>query len=120
MTAVLGIHTRPHMVHVWQLPDTVLIPILPTCLAQPCTDRQVVGIATHVGVGVHFNPLVQIDGKVSDLECCPADVASMACLWWVPTVVAVACQMVKYGVLSTADLMDDLASWRRLYVGGWV
>lgn len=26
-------------------------------------------------------------------------------------------QLIKYGVVSTADLVDDLMTWRRLYIG---
>lgn len=46
-------------------------------------------IADHVGVGVHFNTLVPIEN-----------------------------QLVKYGVISTAGLKDDLLTWRHLYAAG--
>mmetsp|Transcript_11264 Transcript_11264/g.24264 ORF Transcript_11264/g.24264 Transcript_11264/m.24264 type:complete len:394 (-) Transcript_11264:610-1791(-) len=49
----------------------------------------VCGIAQHVGVGVHFNTLVPLEG-----------------------------QMVKYGVVDAAALEDDLLTWRHLYVAG--
>mmetsp|Transcript_32001 Transcript_32001/g.83333 ORF Transcript_32001/g.83333 Transcript_32001/m.83333 type:complete len:453 (-) Transcript_32001:97-1455(-) len=48
------------------------------------------GIADHVGVGIHFNTLVRIQGG----------------------------QMIKYGVTSTSSLLDDLHTWRHLYVAG--
>ncbi|KAL6759699.1 mitochondrial matrix Mmp37-domain-containing protein [Haematococcus lacustris] len=51
--------------------------------------RAVTGIAQHIGVGIHFNTLVNING-----------------------------QLVKYGVVGCNCLEDDLLTWRYLYVAG--
>ncbi|KAF5827914.1 mitochondrial matrix Mmp37 [Dunaliella salina] len=50
----------------------------------------ITGIADHVGVGIHFNTLVRMQGG----------------------------QMIKYGVTRTSLLLDDLHTWRHLYVAG--
>jgi hypothetical protein len=49
----------------------------------------VTGIAEHFGVGVHFNTLVNVDGT-----------------------------LLKYGVLESPRLLEDLSTWRELYVAG--
>ncbi|GIL94530.1 hypothetical protein Vretimale_762, partial [Volvox reticuliferus] len=50
----------------------------------------VCGVAEAVGVGVHFNTLVQLDGQM----------------------------MIKYGVIEAASLERDLSLWEHLYIAG--
>uniref|UniRef100_A0A7R9YWQ8 Phosphatidate cytidylyltransferase, mitochondrial n=1 Tax=Chlamydomonas euryale TaxID=1486919 RepID=A0A7R9YWQ8_9CHLO len=49
----------------------------------------IVSIAQYIGCGVHFNPLVKLDGT-----------------------------LLKYGVIEAEELRDDLMSWRHLYIAG--
>ncbi|MEW5305556.1 MAG: hypothetical protein WDW36_008089 [Sanguina aurantia] len=52
--------------------------------------KLVCGVADGVGVGVHFNTLVQLDEQT----------------------------LIKYGVVSTAALLADLTTWQHLYISG--
>ena len=88
---------------------------------------QVQGIADHVGVGIHFNTLVPVEGQVRQLAvpwglwCPPPKISPVVFsspphplpptpAWWR--------QIIKYGVMGLQPLLDDLNTWRHLYVAG--
>ena len=68
--------------------------------------RWIASAQQHFGAKIFYNTLVEVPGGLSDLDQDQNNRKDQS-----P-------QLIKYGVISTADLLNDLLDWETLYIAG--